>query len=370
MREPVMIVGAGLSGLYAASLLTAKGISHHVLEARGRIGGRVLSKELADRPEIGMFDLGPTWFWPQYEPVITNLVEAFGLKTIVQQTEGAVLIEQSQHGPIQRGMLPEGAAPESVRLAGGVQALIDTIADELPTGTIELNTRVTAIHMNETGEMTLDTVHADGEEKKVQAGTVIMALPTRLAANKISFSPSLSSELIASLLDKPTWMAEQAKAVAVYEHPFWLDDGLSGQAMSWGGGPLQEIHDASPGTGYGALFGFFGMPADKRQQLGKENVQEQVIEQLTRLFGASAKKPIAFLYKDWAADSDTAVDVDTESPGVFPDYGRPTNPDAWENKMVFSGTETSAKHGGHLEGALQSAQRAVSDILKVGGTGL
>lgn len=37
MNEPIVIVGAGLSGLRAASLLYSQGINCNVLEARGRI---------------------------------------------------------------------------------------------------------------------------------------------------------------------------------------------------------------------------------------------------------------------------------------------------------------------------------------------
>ncbi|WP_374941236.1 NAD(P)-binding protein [Peribacillus sp. AS_2] len=41
LNNPVVIVGADLSGLRAASLLAAQGIKCKVLEARDRIGGRV-----------------------------------------------------------------------------------------------------------------------------------------------------------------------------------------------------------------------------------------------------------------------------------------------------------------------------------------
>jgi monoamine oxidase len=74
-------------------------------------------------------------------------------------------------------------------------------------------------------------------------------------------------------------MAGQAKAVAIYDRPFWRGSGLSGFVSSWFG-PLQEIHDASPETRSGALFGFFGMPAKARRELGEDKVLKLVIDQL------------------------------------------------------------------------------------------
>lgn len=264
MNDPIIIVGAGLSGLRAASMLISQGIECSVLESRGRIGGRVLSRAVADRPDAGKFDLGPTWFWPQHEPVISSLVRELGLRTLVQHTEGEIMFEQSQNGPIQRHVLPEGAVERSVRLDGGMQSLIDAVAATLPQGTVELGTRVTAIQMDEEGTITLEADHADGKKKSIHARAVILALPPRLVAQHITLSPSLPTNLMTSLVDKHTWMAEQAKAVAIYNRPFWREGGLSGQVMSWGG-PLQEIHDASPpDTGYGALFGFFGIPVKMR----------------------------------------------------------------------------------------------------------
>lgn len=71
MNNPIVIVGAGLSSLYAASLLTKQGISCKVLEARNRLGGRILTSE-AGQSELGNYDLGSTWFWPYYESTIGN----------------------------------------------------------------------------------------------------------------------------------------------------------------------------------------------------------------------------------------------------------------------------------------------------------
>jgi monoamine oxidase len=58
----VIVVGAGLAGLSAARELTARGVSVVVLEARDRVGGRVLNHDLGDGKvvEVGGQWIGPT----------------------------------------------------------------------------------------------------------------------------------------------------------------------------------------------------------------------------------------------------------------------------------------------------------------------
>lgn len=359
-NNPVMIIGAGLSGLRAASLLTAQGIPCRVLEARERIGGRVLSQEVVDRPDLGKFDLGPTWFWPRYEPVITELVHELGLKTFLQYQTGLMVTERSQKEPPQQYALPEGAVESAVRFVGGVQVLVDAIAATLPDGIIQLNTRVTSIREKVDGTLAIEI---DGGKEEIGASAVVIAIPPRLAARNIIFKPELSSELMVSLLNKPTWMASHAKVIAVYKSPFWREQGLSGFATSWAG-PLQEIHDASPVTGAGALFGFFGIPAGKRDELGEESLLKLVQEQLLRLFGPLAEHPIALLCKDWARDPVTAVAEDREPLLDYPVYGPVVGSQSRDKRIFFAGTETARAQGGHLEGALRSADRAVSELME------
>ena len=150
---------------------------------------------------------------------------------------------------------------------------------------------------------------------------MVLALPPRVAS-KIAFSPALPDEALAAMTGIATWMAGQAKAIAVYDTPFWRTAGLSGDAMSRRG-PMVEIHDASPAEGgpY-ALFGFIGLPPTHPQQR-RTAAAGSCKEQLTRLFGAEAAEPKTLFVKDWAFDPFTSIEADQQPLYAHPQYGLP-----------------------------------------------
>jgi monoamine oxidase len=80
----VCIIGAGFAGLAAARHLTRAGRKVAVLEARDRVGGRVLSKPL---PDGRRFDVGGTWVGPDQTRLLA-LIEESGLSPYPTNSEG------------------------------------------------------------------------------------------------------------------------------------------------------------------------------------------------------------------------------------------------------------------------------------------
>ncbi len=63
IAEPVrrvLVVGGGIAGLTVANALHHAGVEYVVLEARGRVGGRLHTRDLAGSP----VDLGGSWMLP------------------------------------------------------------------------------------------------------------------------------------------------------------------------------------------------------------------------------------------------------------------------------------------------------------------
>jgi len=220
----VAIVGAGVSGLYAAYRLKQMGIKDVVVfEARDRIGGRIysvaaLESENGDN-ENDRFDLGPSWFWPQYQPQLADLIQKLGLESLQQFEQGDSVLQRS--APLSPTRSPsQSGNPISMRLVGGMAALTDALAAHIDASQIQLQCAVTSIRTG--GEQVAITYSdMDGLQQTMMVEHVLLALPPRLAASAIAFEPPLPDDLKSHWDHMPTWMAPHAKYVAVYDKPFW-----------------------------------------------------------------------------------------------------------------------------------------------------
>ncbi len=350
MQTEILIVGGGLSGLGLADHLSQMDRDFLLVEAQDRLGGRILTKDLSG----GRFDLGPAWFWPG-QPRIAALARRFKIPVFEQFSTGA-LMYQDQTGAIQRGR-DYASMRGSYRLARGMGTLIDALAGALAPEPVMTSTKLEKVHYAP-GTITAQFTR-NGAPLTIEARQIVLAMPPRVIADTVLFEPSLNAEQLQSLKNIPTWMAGQAKIIAVYDEPFWRTAGLSGDAMSHHG-PMVEIHDASPMEGgpY-ALFGFVGVPADAREQ-HIEELKQLALEQLTVIFGPKLSKPRDLVLQDWATIPEIARPQDRSPVGGHPAYGLPGNlRDLSARNIHFGSTETAHEFGGFLEGALEAAEKTV-----------
>ena len=358
---PVAIIGGGLAGLQAARLLHEAGIGFRIFEARDRLGGRILSTDAAGRPAEDGFDLGPSWFWPGMHPAMAAVLAQLGLVAFPQHDEGDVLVERQPNRPPQRfpGMRQE---PRSMRLVGGTGALVRALAGGLPQGSIRRASWVTQIAM-EGDRVRLTLAQSDGGSDSVLAARVIAALPPRLLEASIAFEPAIDPAIRLRWRDTPTWMAPHAKFVAIYDRSFWRTAGLSGMAQS-AVGPMGEIHDATTASGAAALFGFLGIDADRRHTEGTALLTRACLDQLARLFGDEAGRPVATLLMDWTAEVFTAT-ADDRHGGAHPAPQRGSwVSGAWRDLLSLAGSETSATDPGYLAGAMDVHQSTTSNLVR------
>ena len=359
MSHPIVIIGAGLSGLYASWLLNKAGLQTLLVEARARTGGRVLSHAVGAQGH--RLDLGPAWFWPDMNPRMLSLTERLSLTHFAQHSAGALVIE-SPDGSVQRRHSTWEQAPPSHRVVGGMQQITDALQASLgPQTHLKLGTKLMGMKLRPNG-IQLE-LQDDGGQWMQMASQVIVTIPPRLMAQDIPLIPAWPDAAMTAMKSTPTWMAGQAKFLAAYATPFWREQGLSGTAVSHRG-PLTEVHDASDSTGYqAALFGFVGATADYRRAVGSEELKRHSLAQLTRMFGAAAAKPLWSEVQDWAGEPYTAATADQRPLAYHPAYGRADVPAPWSRWLWLAGTERSPNYGGYLEGALESAELAVEGVL-------
>jgi monoamine oxidase len=89
LEADVAIVGAGLAGLVAARQLASAGVEPLVVEARGRVGGRLLNEEIGDGKVV---EVGGQWIGPTQDR-LAALAASLGIGTFPTYDSGRHVIE-------------------------------------------------------------------------------------------------------------------------------------------------------------------------------------------------------------------------------------------------------------------------------------
>ncbi len=469
IEADVVVVGAGLAGLVAARQLAAAGLRPLVLEARERVGGRLLNEELGDGKVV---EVGGQWIGPTQERIAAlaaeldvgtfptwdegrHLIELGGrvasytgaitdarlglvrelskaisplalvdfeqararLDRLARQVplEGPWLapdaIEQdgqtfatwlrrnvrtaaartlfelateavwaaepadvsllhvlfySHSGGGFNTLLGTGGGAQQDRFHGGSQRIALLLAEALGDS-LRLGAPVREIAQGEGGV----TVRAGrlvhpGDEEVAPAGVIvsarhaIVAVPPTLAG-RIAYDPPLPG-----LRDQLTQRMPQGtviKTMAVYERPFWREEGYSGQAASESG-PARVIFDNSPPDGSpGVLLGFLeGRLA--RQWGGRDAAErrEAILAGHARLFGPQAAQPERFIERVWSEEEWTRGCYGClMTTGGWTEYGRALRRPV--GRIHWAGAETATVWNGYMDGAVQSGERAAEEVL-------
>jgi monoamine oxidase len=464
LEADVAIVGAGLAGLTAARRLAATGVRSLVVEARTRVGGRLLNEEIGDGKVV---EVGGQWSGPSQKR-IAALAAELGVGTFPTHDEGRHLLEldgrvasytgaltdarlgllrdlsraisplaladleqarvrldrMAREVPLEAPwMAPKAAswdgqtfaswirrntrtaaarrlfelATEAVwaaepadvsllhvlfythsgggfntligtgggaqqdRFHGGSQRLALLMAEQLGKAALRLGAPVRRIEHGADGV----SLYADGPKGEpsgliVRARRAIVAIPPTLAG-RIAYDPPLPARR-----DQLTQRMPQGtviKTMAIYEAPFWREQGLSGQAASEAG-PARVVFDNSPPDGTpGVLLGF--LEGRLARQWGARPAPERrraVLAGHARLFGARAARPERFLERVWADEEWTRGCYGClMTTGGWTEYGRalrtPIGPIHW------AGAETATVWNGYMDGAVQSGERAAAEAL-------
>ncbi|HWD74039.1 MAG TPA: flavin monoamine oxidase family protein [Solirubrobacteraceae bacterium] len=260
--------------------------------------------------------------------------------------------DENNAGTFERNFDTRGGAQMS-RFIGGSQSIAFRMLDQLGKRVV-LNAPVRRITQSAGGVSVLaGTTTYKGKQ-------VIVAVPPVLAG-RIDYDPVLPLER--DQLTQRYGQGTLTKVAAVYQTPFWRDQGLTGQSLATGG-PVSATFDDSPPSGSpGVLFGFVGgdyarqynamTPADRRSA---------VLDQYAGLFGSEALNAIDYFDTNWSAEQWTrGCPVGIPSLGTLLAYG------PWLRRPIgrihWAGTETATYWNGYMDGAVSSGERAASEAL-------
>lgn len=444
-RADVIVVGAGLAGLSAARAISKAGKSVVVLEARDRVGGRTLNRDLGKNEVV---EIGGQWVGPTQDNVL-GLIDELGLDTFDTYVSGKNVYYREGSLTQYEGAIPPANTASLVEIAVTIQKLNDMAA------TVPVDAPWNAPNAAEWDSQTFDTWIRDNsltaeardlvalsiqsvfsaemrdlsllfvlhyvataagdfnllidtaggaQERRIVGGSqlisikmakqlgrsvrlgqavrtirqvkggvevvagsdtwrakrVIVTLPPALVGS-IRFLPALTSQR--AQLDQRVPMGSVFKCMAVYDKPFWRDQGLSGMATS-DTGPVKLTFDNSPPDGSpGVLLGFIeGQEARDYAGTSQSDRRTAVLDSFARYFGAEAKDATDYLDKSWAADRWAGgCYVGICPPGVVVGYRdairTPVGPIHW------AGTETATEWAGYMDGAIQSGIRAADEVL-------
>jgi monoamine oxidase len=260
--------------------------------------------------------------------------------------------DEQNPGTFERNFDTRGGAQMS-RVEGGTQAIAERIAAHLGKRVL-LHSPVRRIVQGST-RVTAVTDHAT-----IRARRAIVAIPPALAG-RIDYEPTLPFQR--DQLTQRYGQGTLTKVTAVYDRPFWRDQGLTGQVVTTGSPVSVTFDDSPPDGSLGAILGFVGGDqARAYASMAPRARRAEVLAQYADFFGPQASSPVNYIETTWAAEPWTrGCPVGIPASGALYAYGPWLR--APIGRIHWAGTETATYWNGYMDGAVRSGERAASEVL-------
>jgi monoamine oxidase len=250
----------------------------------------------------------------------------------------------------------ENAAEDS-RPVGGMGAIYRAMAAQVADD-IHFQQPVRSITQDGDGV----TVRSDN--MSVRAKRVIVTVPLAIAS-QIVYEPMLPFDR--SFLHQRVPSGAIIKSHAIYDEPFWRNDGLTGQSAAPGTAAAVTIdactHNQQPGI---LAIVNEGPQARKLAKMDAPERRAAALDAIAERFGPKAKSPIDYVEQNWITERYSGGSMMSHTPpGVMTEFWYVVREPC--DRIHWAGTETSAVMCGFVDGAVRSGERAAQEVMSVEG---
>ncbi|WP_341222272.1 flavin monoamine oxidase family protein [Polaribacter atrinae] len=337
MKKKIIILGAGISGIYLGYKLKKAGFSIKILEANNRIGGRIYTKKV-DETKV---ELGATWLW-RYNEKLLKVCKELNIALFEQNMTDDALYEATKTDLPERFKVPKNQEI-SYRIVGGTISLLEELTKVFSDDELQLNQKILKIDNKQ------DTIKVITKNTEFKADIVVSTIPPQLLVNSVSFSTELDANLIKIANNTHTWMKDSIKFAIVYKTPFWKEQGLSGVGFS-NVGPFTEMYDHS--NFEDNKFALMGFLNGALKNESKEAREELIRAQLFKFFGEEGVNYLSYEDKVWNKEKLVNFENDYFINPHFNNGHSIYKQEFLNGKFIVAGSETSASYGGYMEGAI------------------